>query len=69
MPTNKPRIQTIVDEITYRKFKEVCIIEQRTESQMAGIAIKKFIENYESQNGTINIKNLNMIDNKGTINM
>lgn len=70
MPTNKPRLQTIVEQETYEKVKYICEKEDRSESQLIKIMIKKYLEDYESQNGSINIqKTLNMKDNHGTINM
>lgn len=49
MPTKKPRVQTILNENTYEKFKKMCEKEMRTESQMASIIITKYIEEYEAQ--------------------
>lgn len=53
MPTKKPIIQTVMDEETHRKFKEICKKEDRTESKMAAIIIRKYIEDYEKQNGKL----------------
>lgn len=48
----------------------ICQKEDRSESQLVKIMIKKYLEDYEDQNGSINIqKTLNMGDNHGTINM
>ena len=70
MPTAKPRLQTIVEQETYEKVKYICQKEDRSESQLVKIMIKKYLEDYEDQNGSINIqKTLNMGDNHGTINM
>lgn len=53
MPTKKPRVQTILDENEYKKFKILCKIKDRTESKLAGIIIKKYIEAYEAEHGPI----------------
>lgn len=49
MPTKKPRVQTILEENIYKKFKELCEKEMRTESQMSGFIITKYIEEYEAE--------------------
>ena len=54
MPTKKPVIQTVIEENIYNKFKEICKKEDRSESKMAAIIIKKYIEQYEKENGRIN---------------
>lgn len=54
MPTKKPVIQTVVDENIYNKFKEICNREDRSESKMAEIIIRQYIEQYEKENGRIN---------------
>lgn len=56
MPTKKPRIQAIVEEDIYKKFKKLCHSEDRTESKLAGIIITKDIQQYESINGEIIIE-------------
>lgn len=54
MPTRKPVIQTVVEENIYNKFKEICSREDRSESKMAAIIIRQYIEQYEQKNGRIN---------------
>lgn len=54
MPTRKPVIQTVIEENIYNKFKEICNREDRSESKMAAIIIKQYIEQYEKENGRIN---------------
>lgn len=49
MPTKKPRVQTILSEDVYIKFKKLCDKEMRTESQMASLIITKYIEEYEAR--------------------
>lgn len=56
MPTKKPRIQTILEEDIYKKFKELCDKEMRTESQMSGFIITKYIKEYEEQQKRSNKK-------------
>lgn len=53
MPTKKPRIQTILEVQTYEKFKIICKTEMRTESQLSGYIITKYIKEYEQLNGEI----------------
>ena len=50
MPTKKPIIQTVIDEDIYYKFKEICKREDRTESKMAAIIIKQYVEQYKKEN-------------------
>ncbi len=69
MPTKKPFLKTYVDNITYEKFKIIAENEKRSSSNLLEVLVLKEIERYESGHGTINIKNMNIIDNKGTINM
>lgn len=54
MPTRKPVIQTVIEENIYNKFKEICNREDRSESKMAAIIIKQYVEQYEKENGRIN---------------
>lgn len=55
MPTKKPRIQALVEDNIYLKFKKLCIITDRTESKLSGKIITEYINNYESEHGTIDI--------------
>lgn len=56
MPTKKPRVQTILEEDIYKKFKELCDKEMRTESQMSGFIITKYIKEYETEQERSNKK-------------
>lgn len=56
MPTNKPRIQTILEVEYYEKFKYLCKRDGRTESNMAKQVITRFIDQYEEIHGEIVIK-------------
>lgn len=53
MPTKKPRIQALVKENTYIEFKEICEKENRSESNMAAIAIEEFVKKYKKENNNI----------------
>ena len=54
MPTKKPIIQTVIDEDIYSIFKEICKREDRTESKMAAIIIKQYVQQYQKEHGHIN---------------
>lgn len=41
----------------------------RTRNKEIEYALKQYIENYETQEGKINLKNINIDTNNGTINM
>ena len=53
MPSKKPKIQSVLDPETHKKFQKICEMEHRSESQMAGIIIKKYISKHESEHGEI----------------
>lgn len=57
MPTKKPVVQTVLDETLYLKFTKIAEIEKRSKSQLTAIAIEKYVEEYENNNGNV-IKNL-----------
>ena len=69
MPSNKPIILVRTTEETIEKFKIICQEENRSMSKQAEKMILNLIKEYENKNGKINVKNINVIDNKGTINM
>nr|WP_304057230.1 hypothetical protein [Enterocloster clostridioformis] len=79
MPTKKPRIQALLEESDYKKFQSLCKTKDRTESKLAGIIIKEFLDKYEAEHGKIKVdeqtgkkssKTVNIgRDNIGTINM
>ena len=48
MPTNKPKVQIILDEDIYIKLKEIAEKDKRSISQMGGIIIEKYVEEYET---------------------
>lgn len=68
MPSNKPQLKAYVDTITYEKFRTLAEKEHRSTSNYIEILVTREIEKFESENGTINVKNLNLIDNRGSIN-
>lgn len=41
----------------------------RTRNKEIEYALKQYVENYETQEGRINLKNINIDTNNGTINM
>lgn len=63
MPTNKPRVQSIIEPEVYSKFKYICQKEMRTESKMASYIICKYVEEYEKNNGEIN----QVVNNSGVM--
>lgn len=69
MPTNKPQIKAYIDQTTYEKFKTLANKEHRSTSNYIEMLVLKEIEMYENKHGTIHVNNINVIDNKGTINM
>ena len=48
MPTNKPRIQVILEEDVYKEYLEICNAENRKVSNMTQYIIKKFIDEYKT---------------------
>ena len=52
MGTKKPIIQFILDET----FQAICEKNERTQSKMAGLIVKNYIEQHEKLNGEIKIK-------------
>ena len=56
-----------LDSELMEKVRAIAEQEDRPLSKQFERIIREYISNYEQQHGTI--KNLNIIDNKGTINM
>lgn len=69
MPTQKHRIQAILEDDTYEKFKELCKIDDRTESKMASRIITEYISKYEKKNGNIVIGEINQSGSGNSINI
>lgn len=67
MPSNRPKLMTYTTNEVIEKFKIVSEAENRSMSKQLEYIVKEYISKYEQKHGTI--KNLNIIDNKGTINM
>lgn len=67
MPSNRPKLMTYTTDEVIEKFKIVSEAENRSMSKQLEYIVKEYISKYEQKHGTI--KNLNIIDNKGTINM
>lgn len=60
----------IEDESILEKLNVIAKANCRTRNKEVEYALKKYVDDYESANGRINIqKNINIEDNHGTINM
>ena len=53
MGTNKPRIQIILENEYYQKYKELCKRDDRSESKLGSKIIKSYIDQYEEIHGPI----------------
>ena len=67
MPTKKPIIQIVLEQKYFDKLKIIATDNDRKTSDQGRRIIEKFIDEYEQNNGTINI-NIGR-DNNGTINI
>ena len=67
MPSSRPKLMTYTTNEVIEKFKIVSEADNRSMSKELEYIVKEYINAYEQKHGTI--KNLNIIDNKGTINM
>ena len=56
MPTKKPRIQALLEQDVYLKFKKICDQDMRSESQLGGKIITEYIKQYETIHGEIKIE-------------
>lgn len=56
MPSNKPRIQALIREKYYKKLTIIAEEEERSISKIAGIIIENYIDQYEKENGPIEIE-------------
>ena len=48
MPSKKPIIQAVMEEETYKKFKQLCVNDSRSAS-------KKYVNDYEAIHGEIEV--------------
>ena len=55
MGTKKPIIQCILEQEYYEKFKTLCKKDERSESKLGGMIIKKYIDQYEEVHGEIKL--------------
>lgn len=55
MPTRKPVIQCVIEENYFKKFTYLCEKNDRTQSKMAQMIMKSYIDQYEKLNGPIPI--------------
>lgn len=67
MPSKKPMFTLRTDQENIDKLKVIADIEGRSDNKQLEYILKQYILAYESNHGTINVKNVNLIDNKGTI--
>lgn len=67
MPSKKPMITLRTEQEYIDKLKIIADYEGRSDNKQLEYILKQYIKNYETKHGNINIKNINMIDNKGTI--
>ena len=63
MPSKKPIIQAVIEEETYKKFKQLCVNDSRSASKLAGLIIKKYVNDYEAIHGEIEVREGNNSDN------
>lgn len=56
MPSNKPRVQALVEPEIFEKFKVLCAKEKRSESNLGGYIITLYIEAYEKEHGEIQLQ-------------
>ena len=56
MPTKKPRIQAILEEEYYLKYKYLCERDGRTESNMGKFILQQYIDQYEKIHGEIKVE-------------
>lgn len=59
MPTKKPRLQIILENEYYEKFKAICKKDDRSESKLGKRIIEKYIDEYEIIHGEIKINENN----------
>ncbi len=57
MPSKKPRLMTYTEQETIDKFETISKQENRSMSKQLEYIIKKYIQEYESKNGSIIIQN------------
>lgn len=69
MPSKRPIIAIRTNNETIEKFNIIAEEERRSMSNLGEKIILDYIKAYEKEHGKINIKNINVIENKGTINM
>lgn len=55
MPSNKPRLMTYTTDETIKKFEYIANQENRSMSKELEYIIKLYIQEYEKNNGTINL--------------
>lgn len=61
MPSNRPKIQILLTDTYYKKFKKLCNYYRRSESKMGELMIERYIEEFEKTNGVLTDKDNNEI--------
>ena len=56
MATKKPIIQCVIEQEYHAKFKELCKKDERSDSKLAGMIIRNYIDQYEKIHGEIKIE-------------
>lgn len=70
MPTKKPKVQAVLTNQYHEKLLAIAGSQGRSISQMTARIIEKYIDEYEHENGKIDIKVGNIVgQNNGIINM
>lgn len=57
MPTKKPVVQIVIDDIYFQKLKTLGDKEEKKPSAIGRKIIENYIDKYEDKNGTIKMEN------------
>ena len=64
MPTNKNKMQYLLDDAYYHKFNVLCKkLKRKSASDMTKYIVEKFIDGYEEIHGEIKVEEENNSDN------
>ena len=58
MPTKKPIVQIVLSESYYKKLQILGRKEDKSNSKIGAKIIERYIDDYEKENGTINLETL-----------
>jgi len=69
MSTKKPLVKAYIEKELKEKFKDLCDIEKRSESNMIEYLIDKYVKEYEARQATTITKpeNINISKSKGVV--